>query len=108
MIYLLLFFGVFFIFKGILLINGRTALVGLRRIRLIHERQVPFQDERTLRGWCYGTGVVHVLWGLCAVALWMANTFVPYALYAFAVFAASGVASIIMMVRTTKQYSNKR
>ena len=24
------------------------ALVGLRRIRLIHERQVPFQDERTL------------------------------------------------------------
>lgn len=99
MIYLLLFFGVFFIFKGILLINGRTVPKGVR---------ARIQNERTLRGWCYGTGVVHVLWGLCAVALWMANTFVPYALYAFAVFAASGVASIIMMVRTTKQYSNKR
>ena len=71
MIYLLLFFGVYFIFKGILLINGRTVPKGVR---------ARIQDEYTLRGWCYGTGVVHVLWGLCAVALWMANTFVPYAL----------------------------
>ena len=55
MIYLLLFFGVFFILKGILLINGRTVPKGVR---------ARIQDERTLRGWCYGTGVVHVLWGL--------------------------------------------
>ena len=51
MIYLLLFFGVFFILKGILLINGRTVPKGVR---------ARIQDERTLRGWCYGTGVVHV------------------------------------------------
>ena len=83
MIYLILFFGVYFIFKGILLINGRTVPRGVR------ER---IQDDYTLRGWCYGTGVVHVLWGLCAVMLWAAN----------------GIASLIMMVRTTRQYSNKR
>ncbi len=99
MIYLILFFGVYFIFKGILLINGRTVPRGVR------ER---IQDDYTLRGWCYGTGVVHVLWGLCAVMLWAANVFVPYALYALAIFLASGIASIIMMVRTTRQYSNKR
>ena len=99
MIYLILFFGVYFIFKGILLINGRTVPRGVR------ER---IQDDYTLRGWCYGTGVVHVLWGLCAVMLWAANVFVPYALYALAIFLACGIASIIMMVRTTRQYSNKR
>ena len=99
MIYLILFFGVYFIFKGILLINGRTVPRGVR------ER---IQDDYTLRGWCYGTGVVHVLWGLCAVMLWAANVFVPYALDALAIFLASGIASIIMMVRTTRQYSNKR
>ena len=99
MIYLILFFGVYFIFKGILLINGRTVPRGVR------ER---IQDDYTLRGWCYGTGVVHVLWGLCAVMLWAANVFVPYALYALSIFLASGIASIIMMVRTTRQYSNKR
>ena len=99
MIYLILFFGVYFIFKGILLINGRTVPRGVR------ER---IQDDYTLRGWCYGTGVVHVLWGLCAVMLWAANVFVPYALYALAICLASGIASIIMRGRTTRQYSNKR
>ena len=54
MIYLLLFFGVFFILKGILLINGRTVPKGVR---------ARIQDERTLRGWCYGTGM---FCGVCA------------------------------------------
>lgn len=99
MIYLLLFFGVYFVLKGILLTQGRTVPRGVRE---------KIRDDETLRGWCYGTGAVHILWGFSAIALWFANAFIPYALYALVVFLASCIASVILMLRTTRQYSNKR
>ena len=98
MLALLCAFGICFILRGAFMFTGRTVPKGVIS---------KLQDKEKLKGWCRGTGTVHILWGIYAVMLWCANTFIPYALYALAVVAVSGVLSIIISLRTTFKYTNK-
>lgn len=91
-------FGVCFIFRGAFIYGGRTVPKNVI---------AKLQDKDKLRGWCRGTGFVHMLWGVCAVMIWCANTFIPYALYAFAVLIICALASIIISLYTTWRYTNK-
>lgn len=99
MLTLLAAFGVVFVLRGMLMFTGRTVPKGVIA-RLQYDRE-------KLKGWCRGTGLVHVLWGLCAILIWAADRFEAYALYLMISMIMVTVASIITSIVTTVKYSNK-
>jgi len=84
--------------KGFMLRAGKTVPKGITE---------KLQDTNKINGWCKGTGTVHVLWGICFLMLWCANEYVAYALYSLGCFAVCGIISIIMIIQTTRKYSNR-
>ncbi|WP_304966950.1 hypothetical protein [Paramuribaculum intestinale] len=67
--------GVCFILRGIFTFVGR----GLPK-NVIEK----MQDPKIIRGWYQGTGIVHILWGACAILIWYMNQFPKYSFYALA------------------------
>lgn len=85
-------FGICFILRGAFMFAGRGIPKGvLARLR----------DKEQLRGWCKGIGCVHILWGICAVLLWCADSFPAISIYALAAIIICAVASIIISCKTT-------
>ena len=98
MLVLLCAFGICFILRGAFMVAGRVVPKGVLK---------QLTDREQLRGWCRGTGTVHILWGTCAVLLWCARTFPDFAVYTSVAFIACIAASIVISLRTTYKYSNK-
>ncbi|MCU6746112.1 MULTISPECIES: hypothetical protein [Lachnospiraceae] len=89
-------FGICFILRGAFMFAGRGIPKG------VLER---LSDKEQLRGWYRGTGSVHILWGVCAVLLWCANTFSAISIYALIAVVICAVSSIIISCKTTYTYS---
>lgn len=91
--------GVCFILRGIFTFLGR----GLPKN--VVERM---RDPERIKGWCRGTGIVHILWGICAVLIWYMERFPDNSLYALAVIALCAIFSIAVSLATAKKYGIKK
>ncbi|KMZ55154.1 hypothetical protein [Dorea sp. D27] len=92
-------FGVCFVFKGLFMFVGRMVP---RNVMLRLQ-----DNEEQLKGWCHGTGTVHILWGICAVLIWCADRYSQYALNIMAAVITCAVISIMISFWTTYRYSNR-
>lgn len=92
-------FGVCFIFKGLFMFTGRMVPKNVI-LRLQNDRE-------QLKGWCQGTGTVHILWGLCAVLIWCAGKFSDYTLYIIIVVIICAIVSMIISFWTACKFSNR-
>ena len=90
-------FGVCFILKGLFMCAGRMVPKNVI-LRLQDNR-------RQLKGWCQGTGTVHILWGICAVLIWCADRFTHYALYIMIAVIACAVISMVISLWTSYRFS---
>lgn len=92
-------FGVCFVLRGVFMFTGRTVPKSV---------VLKLKDNKDkLKGWCQGTGTVHILWGVCAILIWCANTFVDYALYIMVAVIICVIGSILVSLWTTYKFSNK-
>lgn len=99
MVALLWAFGVCFVLRGIFTFLGRSIP------KNVIEK---LQEPEKIKGWCQGTGIVHILWGGCSILIWCTDTFSEYTLYLLAGVIICAVSSIIIALRTTKRYTNKK
>ncbi len=99
MLNLLAAIGAAFIFRGALFITGRTVPSTVID-RLSH-------DKEKLKGWCLGTGIVHILWGACAICIWAAQRYTRWNFQFLCNAVIMAVTSIIVSYITTRRFSNK-
>ena len=99
MIDLLLAIGVPFILRGVLFIVEYGVPKGVIK-KLSY-------DKSKLKGWCQGTGIVHVLWGCCAIFIWLAQKFTRWNFQFLCNAVILAATSIAVSYITTKKYSNK-
>ena len=89
-------FGVCFILKGIFMCMGR--MVPKNVILRLQD------DRRQLKGWCQGTGAVHILWGICAVLI-CADRFSHYALCLMIAVITCALVSMVISFWTAVKFS---